>query len=61
MPEYIVNIENNKITEVKGLVRCENCLRASRQYGKEIICSLNWKEKKKEGYCDEAVMDRSNE
>ena len=61
MPKYIVEIESNKIKEAVGLVTCSRCEYGSFQYGKEVICTLNWRKKEREGYCDEARLDRSNE
>lgn len=61
MAKCIAEIEDDKIVSAVGLVECKNCLYASRVYGNRIVCTLNWKEKKEGGYCDEAVLDRSDE
>lgn len=61
MPKYIVEIEGNKMKEAVGLVTCSKCEYGSFQYGKEVICTLVWRKKEREGYCDEARLDRSNE
>ena len=61
MPKYIVEIEGNKMKEAVGLVTCSKCEYGSFQYGKEVICTLVWRKKEREGFCDEARLDRSDE
>ena len=61
MPKYIVEIESNKIKEAVGLVTCSKCEYGSFQYGTEVVCTLVWRKKEREGFCDEARLDRSDE
>ena len=62
MPDYIVTIEDNKITEVVGLVRCKDC-KFAKKYDDSVgnFCThhrMIWSICHDEDFCSEGELKR---
>lgn len=60
MPDYIVKIQDNKITEVVGLVRCKDC-KFAKKYDDSVvtICAhQRWSICHDEDFCSEGELKR---
>lgn len=62
MAEYIVKIEDNKISSVIGLVRCKDCKHARKYASGTVICTgFRWAMCHEEDFCSDAELERSKE
>ena len=59
MAEYIVSIENDKITSAVGLVRCKDCKHIRKYASGVTICTAGrWAMTKENDFCSDGELNR---